>query len=298
MESANIDILLVLSKLLSRLLPLGLAFIMFSLGLTLRIADFARVFVNPRGILIGLFLQIVILPLAAFSLLQSWSVSSVLAVGIMILAGAPGGITSNLLTQLARGDTALSVMLTAISSLAGMVTVPFIVGFSISYFMPEKLVTDLPVSNLIIGVFLVSTLPVMIGLTINQIWPQRARQISHTAKPLSTGIFLLIVLGAFISSWQVMMENISVIGPFMLLLNALIMIAGWLMALGGGLSRPSATAIALEGGLQNGALGIFVALTLLRDETMMIPSITYALIMNITAAVMIFWRFKKASHRL
>lgn len=274
-------------------LPLGLAFIMFAMGLTLKFADFKRVLKHPLAVFIGLFVQICILPLAAFLLLQSWPIAPVLAVGIMILAASPGGITSNLLTHLARGDTALSVTMTAISSLAGMITVPLIVGFSVVSFLPSDLVGELSVANMMIGVFMVSTLPVLIGVAINQLWPVVAAHIERIAAPLSVGIFVLIVLGAFASSWQVMMENIAVVGPHMLALNVLIMLVGWFLARLMGLERPQIVAICMEGGLQNGALGIFVSLTLLHNTTLMIPSITYALIMNLTAAVLIFWRLQK-----
>ena len=274
-------------------LPLGLAFIMFAMGLSLKFADFRRILYHPLAVFTGLFVQIICLPLAAFLLLQSWPITPAFAVGIMILAAAPGGITSNLLTRLAHGDTALSVTLTAITSLAGLVTVPLITGFSLKHFLPSGVVGDLSVAKMMIGVFMVSTLPVLIGVAINQLWSRMAVRIEKVAAPLSVGIFILIVLGAFASSWQVMMDNIAVIGPLMLVLNALIMGTGGLLAWMMGLQRFQAIAISLEGGLQNGALAIFVALTLLHNETMMIPAITYALIMNLTAAVVIFWRLQR-----
>jgi bile acid:Na+ symporter, BASS family len=284
------DYAAIISKLM---LPLGLAFIMFAMGLTLKFCNFKRVLKYPLAIFIGLFVQILVLPLAAFLLLQSWPIAPVLAVGIMILAASPGGITSNLLTHLARGDTALSVTMTAISSLAGLITVPLIVGFSVAYFLPSDLVGELSVANMMISVFMVSTLPVLIGVAINQLWPVVAEHIERIAAPLSVGVFVFIVFGAFASSWQVMMENIMVIGPHMLVLNILIMLVGWSLARVVGLERTQAVAICMEGGLQNGALGIFVSLTLLQSTTLMIPSITYALIMNLTAAVLVFWRLQK-----
>ncbi len=274
-------------------LPLGLAFIMFAMGLTLKFGDFGRILSHPLGVFIGLLVQIICLPLAAYLLLQSWPLAPAFAVGIMILAASPGGITSNLLTHLARGDTALSVTLTAISSLAGMVTVPLIVGFSLASFMPASQTGNLSVAKMITGVFMVSTLPVLLGVLINQLRPLLATRIETVARPLSVGIFIIIVLGAFASSWQVMIDNIMIIGPFMALLNLFIMTAGWAASRMAGLDQQQAIAISLEGGLQNGALGIFVALTLLHDKTPMIPSITYALIMNLTAAGLIFWRLQQ-----
>ena len=271
-------------------LPSGLAFIMFAMGLTLKFGDFRQVFMQPRALVLGLFVQLVFLPLLAFALLQGGPLSPALAVGVMVLAASPGGITSNLLTHLARGDVALSVTLTALSSLLGMIGVPLVVGLSMAWFMPMQRVGDLSVGKMMVGVFLVSTLPVLTGLLARHLWPRGAVRLQALAGPLSVGIFLLIVLAAFVSSWQVMMAHIAVIGPLMLLLNGLVMLVGWRLARFGGFSRRQAVAISLEGGLQNGALGIFVAIGLLHDKTMMIPSITYALVMNFTAALLIIWR--------
>ena len=278
-------------------LPLGLAFIMFSMGLTLKLDDFRRVIRQPLALFVGLFVQMIFLPLAAILLLMSFPIAPALAMGIMILAASPGGITSNLLTHLAKGDTALSVTMTAISSLAGIITIPLLVGFSLNWFYPLPHPTDLSVIKIIVGVFMVSTLPVLIGLLINQRHRALATRIVTLSGPASTGIFILIVISAFASSWKIMMDNIAMIGPIILVLNGLIMIVGWLLARGTHLERPQAVAISLEGGLQNGALGIFVSITLLNSQTLMIPSITYALIMNLSAALFILWQLFNKSHQ-
>ncbi len=287
------------SALISQLaLPLGLAFIMFAMGLTLRFSDFRRVFLKPAALLLGLGVQIVLLPLVAFALLQVWTVSAVLMGGIMILAASPGGITSSLLTHLAAGDTALSVAMTALSSLLGMISVPLIVGLSLAWFSPSGAGENLSVAAMMTGVFLVSTLPVLAGIMVHQLWPVAAQRLEKIVRPLSVGIFVLIVLGAFASSWRIMMDNIAIIGPFMLALNMMIMGAGWGLARLAGLARGQAIAISLEGGLQNGALAIFVALTLLQDPALMIPGITYALVMNLTAAMVIVWRLRNGSRQI
>ena len=269
------------------LLPAGLAFIMFAIGLTLHVTDFTKVFRSARAVLLGLFCQIVLLPLVAFTLLSAWPIDPVLAVGVMILAASPGGITSNLLTHFARGDTALSISLTAITSLLGMITVPAIVTFAAAHFSDIQTPAQMPVWKMIIGVFLVSTLPVIIGMAINHMRPKLAEKIEVVARPLSVAVFALIVIGAFASQWTAMMENLPVIGALMVALNVAIMAVGYGLAFKAGLGRPAAKAISLEGGLQNGALGIFVATTLIGNATLAIPSITYALVMNVTAAVFI-----------
>ena len=271
------------------LLPAGLAFIMFAMGLTLKVGDFTRLLKHPLPVALGLFVQMLLLPLLAFLLLLLYPMRPEYAVGVMILAACPGGITSNMITHIARGDTALSITLTAITSLAGMVTVPLVVGIGLQWFMPQAYTGPLPAPKMAIGVFLVATLPVVVGMTIHHLAPKAAAAIERVARPLSIGIFALIVIGAFASQWQPMMQNIGEIGPVVIALNVLIMTLGFGLAAKAGLPQPQRVAIAIEGGLQNGALGIFVAATLLSNPAMMTPSITYALIMNITAAAFIAW---------
>ncbi len=269
------------------LLPLGLALIMFAIGLTLRFSDFTRVLVKPRFVLTGLVCQMALLPMFAFLLLHIWNVEPVLAVGIMILAASPGGITSNLLTHFAKGDTALSISLTAISSLAGMFSVPLVVGFALHYFAGTEAPREMPVWRMMAGVFTVSTLPVVIGMLVNHASPTLADRIEAMAQPASILIFAMIVIGAFASQWSEMNANLPVIGTPILLLNIGIMTFGYYLATGVGAGKASARAIGLEAGLQNGALGIFVAVSLIGDARLAIPSITYALVMNVTAAIFI-----------
>ncbi len=269
------------------LLPAGLAFIMFAMGLGLRFSDFKAVLRAPLALFLGLFFQIILLPAAAFALLLIWPLPPEFAVGVMILAACPGGITSNLLTSLARGDTALSISLTAITSLAGMLSVPLIVNFALFFFEQSTRMHDLPVWKMALGVFMVSTLPVVAGMALNHGKPAIAAGIKHYARPLATGIFILIVIGAFASQWSVMISGLKIIGKTIITLNAGIMLVSFLGAMAAGLALRQRIAIAMESGLQNGALGIFVALSLLDNTAMMLPSITYALIMNASAAIFI-----------
>jgi BASS family bile acid:Na+ symporter len=278
------------------LLPLGLAFIMLAMGLTLKFDDFAMVARRPVAILAGLATQLVILPLTAFLLASHFSLPPAFAVGLMLLAACPGGITSNMITHLARGDVALSVSLTAISSLLGMLSVPFIANFALVHFMGAGAV-DLPVWRMALGLLAVSTLPVLMGMTLNQFAPRLAARLERFARPISLFVFALIVLGAFASSWPVMMANLAVLGPPVILLNLGVMTAGWLLARILGQGVPQGVAIALEGGMQNGAMGIFVAMNLLHDKAIMLPSISYALMMNLGAAMVILWRLQRGFAR-
>jgi len=272
---------------IAKLLPLGLAFIMFAMGLTLTIGDFTKLAKHPLAVALGLFTQMILLPLLALALLAVFPMRPQFAVGVMILAACPGGITSNMITHIARGDTALSITLTAITSLAGMLTVPLIVAFALGHFMGGQVNGELPVAQMALKVFAVSTLPVALGMALNHLAPRIAETIERYARPASLIIFGLIVIWAFASSWRAMMGSLAETGAVIILLNAGIMALGFWLAGAARLPRAQRTAIAIEGGLQNGALGIFVAANLLHDPLMMTPSITYALVMNLTAALFI-----------
>jgi len=273
----------------AKLLPLGLAFIMFAMGLTLHFSDFTKLVRHPLAVGLGLFVQMILLPLIAFALLMIFPIRPEFAVGVMILAACPGGITSNMITHIARGDTALSITLTAITSLAGMVTVPLIVAFAMGQFMGQAVSGSLPVAQMAIKVFLVSTLPVIIGMLIHHFAPRVAETVERVARPLSLIIFALIVIWAFASQWRVMMENMAEIGPVVIALNVLIMALGHVLARAARLHPGQQVAIAIEGGLQNAAMGIFVSATLLGSAAMMTPSITYALIMNFSVFAFVLW---------
>ena len=269
------------------LLPLGLAFIMFSMGLSLIPADFKRVFVQPKPIAVGLLCQMILLPLIAFSLLSLWPLSPELAVGVMILAACPGGITSNLLTHLARGDVALSISLTAITSVAGVISLPLIVNVALSHFAGQQHSVALPVSGMVLAVLLVSTLPLLLGMAIRYCKPHLSRNLESVSRRISTLIFALIVAAAFISQWHNLMQYFQQVGPLAIGLNVATMGVALAVARGFKFNRIQGIAISMECGLQNGALGIFVATSLLESELMMVPSIIYALIMNVSAACFI-----------
>jgi BASS family bile acid:Na+ symporter len=170
------------------LLPAGLAFIMFAMGLTLKVTDFTRLLKRPLPVALGLMVQMLLLPLLAWLLLMVWKLPPVYAVGIMILAACPGGITSNMITHIARGDTALSITLTAITSLAGMVSIPLIVGLALGWFTGAP-AQDLPAPRMALGVFMVSTLPVVLGMAIHHFAPALAQHIERIARPVSLVVF-------------------------------------------------------------------------------------------------------------
>lgn len=267
------------------LLPLSLAFIMFSVGLELTIADFKRVAVQPKDFFIGALSQVVLLPAVAFLLVSVWPLDPALAVGVMIIAACPGGVTSNLMTYLARGDTALSVSLTAIISLLSVVTLPLIVGFSIVYLMNAASAPDISIGRTVIGVFIITTVPVAIGIAVKRYAPVFAKTFEAKARIVASVLFVVIILGAVASERANIVDYFVQAGPATLALNVIMMALAYGLARFTGLGRPQRTAITLECGLQNGTLAIFVALTLIGNTTMMVPGGIYSLLMFVTSGV-------------
>lgn len=269
------------------LIPAGLAIIMFAMGLTLTVGDFRQVAARPRAMAVGLLCKMVVLPLLAFALVLLFRPRPEFAVGLLILAACPGGITANLLTHLAGGATALAVSLTAITSVVDTVTVPLVVNLALQVFAGQDQVVPLSLGRVSLGVFAVATVPLLAGMALNARAPVVAARLERVARPLATALFALIVVGAFASQWRVMWANASEVLPPALALNAGCMAVAVLLGRLGGLQRRETIAVVLETGLQNGALGIFVAATLLGSQAMMVPSIVYALVMNVTAIAFI-----------
>jgi len=276
-------------------LPLSLAFIMFSVGLELAVEDFKRVAIQPRGFIIGAFSQVILLPVVAFALLSFWTIEPALAVGVMIIAACPGGVTSNLLTYLARGDTALSVSLTAIVSLMAVVTLPLIVSFSILYFMDAATAPALSINNTIISVFTITTVPVIIGMLVNRYAPAFARKFERIARIMASILFVVIIIGAIVTERANIVDYFKQAGPVTLSLNWIMMALALSITRVARLGDRQKTAITLECGLQNGTLAIFVAATLIGSKTMMVPGAIYSLLMFPTAIAYVFIAKKRYS---
>ena len=271
------------------LLPIGLAFIMFAIGLGLHLRDFTRVLRQPIALAAGLANQLLLLPLLAAALVTLYGGAPVFALGIMALAACPGGITSNLLTVLAGGNAALSVSMTAISSLAGILTVPLILGLSQSLLLGETQTIALPLGQILGGVFGVTGVPIALGMVLNHVAPGLSTAIRPGCRILATCAFIAIVIGAFVGQRETMMAHFADLGPYVLALNLGTLAMGLLTARLLGLDLADTVTIAMEAGLQNAALAIFIATTLLGLPEMVVPAILYALIMNLSAAILIAW---------
>lgn len=273
---------------LTLLLPMALALIMLFLGLTLCVEDFRRVLQRPRALVVGLAGQMLLVPL--LGLLVAWSagLDPVMAVGLMVLVACPGGVSSGLLTHLARGDVALSISLTAVTSIAAVLTLPLVVDASTRLFMASGLGIEFPLAGMVRSIFLLTTVPVLTGMALRAWQPQKVMRIEPVAGRIATALFVLIVLATFWDQRQVLLNQLPVIGPACLLLNGLILSGAWLLGRKAGLDRRDRIAVATECGLQNSALGIYVCVQLLHSSAMSVPSVVYALLMNAGALVFVF----------
>ena len=268
-------------------LPLALAFIMLGLGLGLTFDDFARVARRPRDFALGAVCQVVVLPAVAFVLASLWPMAPELALGLMIIAAAPGGVTSNILTAFARGDVALSISLTAVISLLSVVTIPLIVVFSYARFIGEQAGRDISVAGTAVSVFLIVAVPVLIGLLIRRFAEGFALRVEPASRKLSAVLFVLVLAGAIVQERANIVPYFAEAGLVTLVLNLAMMAIAWLLARMFASGPTQRIAIAIECGLQNGTLAIAVAVLLFGGGLAIVPAATYSLIMFATALIYI-----------
>ena len=268
-------------------LPLALAFIMLALGLGLTFDDFVRVARRPRDFAVGAASQIVVLPAVAFLLASLWPMAPELALGLMIIAAAPGGVTSNLLTSFARGDVALSISLTAVISLLSVITIPLVAVFAYGHFIGEQAMQDITVADTAISVFLIVTVPVMIGLLVRRYAERFALRIEPAARAVSAVLFVLVLAGAIYQERENLVTYYSQAGLATLALNLLMMAIAYLLARLFASGAKQRTAIAIECGLQNGTLAIAIAVLLFGGGLATVPAATYSLTMFVTALIFV-----------
>ncbi|MFQ6552140.1 bile acid:sodium symporter family protein [Aestuariibius insulae] len=263
-------------------LPLGLAFIMFSLGVGLTVGDFVRVSQRPGAFFVGGLNQMILLPLIAFFCIRLFVLTDELAVGVMILSACPGGVTSNIITRLAKGDVALSVSLTAVISLASVVTVPLILAFALSTFMGA----DAPPVNIAataLTMFALTVVPVLLGLSARHIAPTQIVKAEPYLARAATILFVLIISSALAASWSLFVANIPRLGPVLVLLLTLLTAIGFALPRFAGRTKTEAKTISIETGVQNGTLGIAIASLLIGEEAgfsaYALPSAVYGIVM-------------------
>lgn len=267
------------------LMPIALGIIMLGLGLSLTLADFRRVFVMPRPVLVGLACQMLILPAVCYGIAVGFGLQPVLAVGLMLLAASPGGATANLYSHLARGDVALNITLTAVNSLLSLLTLPLIVNFSLEKFVGEGKVIPLQFDK-VIQVFAIVLVPVAIGMAIRARAPGFAARLDRPVKIGSALVLLVIIAAAVAKERVVLMENFGEVGLAALSFNLASMGVGYFVPRLVRLPKRQAVAIGMEIGIHNGTLAIAVASSpqLLNDGRMAIPPAIYSLLMYFTAA--------------
>ncbi|CAD5110094.1 bile acid:sodium symporter family protein [Zestomonas carbonaria] len=271
-------------------LPLALGIIMFGLGLSLTLADFARVVKFPKPVLIGLVCQIMLLPLACFFIAKGFQLEAALAVGLMLLAASPGGTTANLYSHLAHGDVALNITLTAVNSVIAILTMPLIVNLSLMYFMAGDQAIPLQFAK-VVQVFAIVLGPVAIGMWVRSRFAEFAERMQKPVKIVSALFLALIILLAVAKDWETFVEYAPVVGLAALCFNLLSLGVGYFVPRLLNLSQRQAVAIGMEIGIHNGTLAIALALSpmLLNNPTMAIPAAIYSIIMFFTAAVFGWW---------
>ena len=269
-------------------LPLALAFIMFALGLGLTKDDFLRVIKQPKDFFVGAISQIILLPVIAFILVKLWPISPELAIGVMIIAAAPGGVTSNILTSFARGDVALSISLTAVISLLSVITVPFIVVTSLGLLGSENITQNISLTSIAISMFLIVTVPVILGMLFRKFASNAALKFEPIAKKISIVLFVIVLLGAILAEKDNIVSYFADAGLITLALNVIMMIVAFYVAQLLATGNAQKKCIAIECGLQNGTLAIFVGTTLFGGGAFVIPAATYSLIMFATSLIFVY----------
>ena len=273
------------------ILPASLIFIMFSLGLGLTTNDFKNVMNHPKAFLIGIINQMLILPLVAFCVIIFFGLSNEIAVGMMILSCCPGGVTSNIITKLAKGDTALSISYTAIVSIITVFTLPLIVGWSVSHFMGDD-APSIPIIKLVMTMFIITAVPVIMGLFINTNYKKISNSFGPIANKVSSFLFIVIVAGALASEWDTFINNLYSLSPSILTLICLMLLIGYNSPKIFGIKNAQAITIAIESSIQNGTVGIAIGNIILPESQgisiLSLPSGVYSILMYIVCLPVIF----------
>ena len=277
-------------------LPLSLVFIMFTLGLGLTINDFTNIIREPKAFGVGILNQMIILPVVAFIIVSLSGLTAEMAVGMMILACCPGGVTSNMITKLAKGDTALSISYTAVMSIATVVTLPLITGFSMLYFMEADAP---PINILILGItmFLITAAPVGIGLLTHTKFQNFTKSFEPKASKISTVLFMIIVAGALASEWDAFITNVASLGPAIVALILTMLLVGYNSAQWFKMSSKRAITVAIESGIQNATVGITIGNIIMNQETglspLSLPSGVYGILMYLVCLPFVLWYLQR-----
>ena len=267
----------------TKIAPFALAIIMFGLGLGLEIKDFLRIIKVPRDFLVGFISQVIFLPIIAFILIKIIPLPIEIAIGVMVIAAAPGGVTSNILTKFANGDVALSVSLTAVVSILSIITVPLIVFGSADLLGFTEIKKNISIISIALKMFFVVTIPVIFGMIVRSLMTNYIISKTIMIQRLSVILFLIVFISIWVEEWDKIVSFLTRAGLIALILNLTMIFVGYYLAkyLASGIAQRKC--ISLECGLQNGTLAVFVATQLFDEIVFMVPTAAYALIMFTTS---------------
>jgi len=272
----------------TKIAPLGLALIMLGLGMSLTVKDFTRVIKFPKDFFVGFVCQMLVLPVIGFTLIKLLNTPIELALGVMIIAAAPGGVTSNVLTKFADGDVALSISLTAIISLISIISVPFIIFLSIDLLNITYVAREISMIGISLKMFFVVTIPVLLGMSIRYFAEDFILKNVLLIQRLSIALFVLVFVSIYIEEWDKIVSFITRAGLIALVLNIVMMIVGFYVAKFFASGVAQQKCISLECGLQNGTLAVFVSTQLFDEMVYIVPTAAYALIMMVTSLIFVF----------
>ncbi len=278
------------SVLTTLVLPISLAIIMLGMGLSLTTKDFKNVFKYPKAALLGLTNQMLVLPFIGFLLATIFQLDPTLAVGLMLISACPGGATSNLITHVAKGDIALSISLTAITSIVTVFTIPLILSFALNHFMNESGTSiELPIGQTMLQITGITIVPVSIGMLIKHFKQDFALKMEKPMRIASTVIFIAVVLGIILANRDIILSSFKDSGLVALLLNVGTMTIGYFSAKLFKLNLKQSISITIESGIQNGTLAIVVALSILNRMELSIPGVVYSLTMFFTSGFLMWY---------
>ena len=275
-------------EIVTKIAPIALALIMLGLGLGLTVKDFLRVINNPKDFTVGIVCQLILLPIVAYILVLILRLPVEIAVGLMIIAAAPGGVTSNVLTKFANGDVALSISLTAIISLISIISVPFIVLTSASLLGVTDFSSDITMTGIALKMALVVSVPVIIGMVIRKFAENFISSNLNIINKITGILFIIVFAAIWIEERENIFKYLAQAGIAVLILNVVMMTLAFYIAKFFAMAVPQRKCISLECGLQNGTLAVFVATQIFSDVAYMVPTAAYALIMYVTGFIFIY----------
>ena len=275
-------------EIVTKIAPICLALIMLGLGMSLTLQDFLRVIKTPKDFLVGFICQMILLPIIAFALIKLLNTPIELALGVMLIAAAPGGVTSNVLTKFANGDVALSISLTAIISLISIISVPFIIFLSIDLLNIDYVSKEISMLGISLKMFFVVTIPVIIGMITRHFAKNFIIKNILSIQRLSITLFAFVFIAIYIEEWDNVVSFIARAGIIALILNVVMMVVGFYIAKFFASGVAQQRCISLECGLQNGTLAVFVGTQLFDEMVYIVPTAAYALIMMLTSLIFLF----------